>query len=377
MKLYSMTIRLALCTGLLASLTGCKGEYDTDYQRVYFEQATKSSVSKLAVEVGEEAKTTLTVRLVAPQSQPVTVTIGMDKSIVDDYNRKFGAGYEILPEDKAVFEQTLTLEPGQTTADTQVTILPVEGNALYALPLCITQVDGPVVASVASSKMIYLLSKPIIQSVPEMVSASHPRTESYVDSTKEWKETTGNWSLECWVWMSGFNKNNQAIFNFKASTEIYIRFGDEPISWKSLQVKYMGTQNNTKTLFAANTWNHIAFVYREAGTLTIYVNGNEDFTLTCDGGPVTFNGMEMISSNEYFVDKCRMGQIRLWKKALNATELSSNMLSVVNPTDPNLMGYWKMDEGEGLVFHDSTPHGRDMTAAKNVTWISDVRFDGK
>lgn len=377
MKLYRITKGVALCAGLLAMLTGCKAEYETDYKRVYFDQAANSSINKLAVEIGEETKTTLTVRLVEPQAEPVTVTIAPDEAMIADYNQKFGAGYEMLPADKATYETKITLPAGQTVVSIPVTFLPIEGNTLYALPLRITQVEGPVTASSASSKLLYLLDKPIIQATPEMVSASHPATESIRDTSKAWNQTVDNWSLECWVWMSGFNMNNQAIFNFNASAEIYIRFGDAPIAWNSLQVKYQGTQNNTAFLFADKKWNHLAFVYSTAGKLTLYVNGQPDFTMDCNGGPVTFNGMEIISSGTYFVDNCRMGQIRLWKKALSGTEVAANMYSVTNPNDANLMGYWRMDEGEGLVFKDSTPNGRDMTAAGNVTWIPNTRFDGK
>lgn len=381
MKMHRIITGLAVCGAMLATLAGCKGDYDVDYQRVYFDQAANSSVAKLAVEAGADTKTTLTVRLVKPQSETVVATLGLDPALVEEYNSRNGAGYEALPEQYVEYTQKVTLNAGESTFPVELLIKPFEtpNGENYAIPIRILSVDGPVQPSAASSKLLFLLDKPIVQFVPEMVSASHPVTESIGDDSKNWNQQTNDWSLECWVWMSGFQINNQAIFNFKASTEIYIRFGDTPIPYNSLQIKYMGTQNNTTTLFTKNTWNHIAFTYNGAsGDLSVYVNGTKDFAVTTDGGPVTFNGMEMVSSgSSWFLDKCRMGQVRLWKKALSATELNANMLSMAKPTDPNLMGYWKLDEGTGLVFKDCTPNERHMTAAGSVTWIPDTRFDGK
>lgn len=380
MKMHRIITGLAVCGAMLATLAGCEGDYDIDYQRIYFDQAANSSAVKLPVEVGVDTKTTLTLRLVKPQSETVVATLGLDPGLVEEYNSRNGTGYEALPAKYVEFTQKVTLEAGQSTIPVELLIKQFDtpNGENYAIPMRILSVEGPVQPSVASSKLVFLLDKPIMQFVPEMVSASHPVTESKNNDEKNWNQQTNDWSLECWVWMSDFRKNNQAIFNFKASTEIYIRFGDEPIPFNSLQIKYMGTQNNTKTLFTKETWNHIAFTYTGAsGDLSVYVNGTKDFSVTTDGGPVTFNGMEMISSAEYFIDRCRMAQVRLWKKALSATELNANMLSTIKPTDENLMGYWKLDEGEGLLFKDCTPNERHMTAAGDVTWIPDTRFDGK
>lgn len=380
MKMHRIITGLAVCGAMLATLAGCEGDYDIDYQRIYFDQAANSSAVKLPVEAGADTKTTLTLRLVKPQSETVVATLGLDPGLVEEYNSRNGAGYEALPAKYVEFTQKVTLEAGQSTIPVELLIKQFDtpNGENYAIPMRILSVEGPVQPSVASSKLVFLLDKPIMQFVPEMVSASHPVTESKNDDSKNWNQQTNDWSLECWVWMSGFQINNQAIFNFKASTEIYIRFGDAPIPFNSLQIKYMGTQNNTKTLFTKETWNHIAFTYTgSSGDLSVYVNGTKDFSVTTDGGPVTFDGMEMISSGSWFHDRCRMGQVRLWKKALSATELNANMLSTIKPTDENLMGYWKLDEGEGLLFKDCTPNERHMTAAGDVTWIPNTRFDGK
>ncbi len=74
-----------------------------------------------------------------------------------------------------------------------------------------------------------------------------------------------------------------------------------------------------------------------------------------------------------------MCQVRFWSKARSQMEIANNMYNV-DPTSSGLEGYWKMDEGEGNVFKDSSPHGRDAylnNSGLNVTWEQDVRIDGK
>jgi hypothetical protein len=51
------------------------------------------------------------------------------------------------------------------------------------------------------------------------------------------------------------------------------------------------------------------------------------------------------------------------------------MYFAVKPADPNLIGYWKMDEGKGNAFADCTGHGYDLVAGGTLVWKEHVRFD--
>ena len=191
-----------------------------------------------------------------------------------------------------------------------------------------------------------------------------------------WGVTTNEWSLEAWIQMDGFDINNQAIFNSGSKDhEVYIRFGDAMIPYNSLQVKTLGSQVNTVTLFEKDKWYHLAFVYNSSGLLSIYINGVLDVTLQTKGGPVRFDTMNMVSSGSYFRNNCQMAQVRLWKTAISQTQIQSNMYFAVKPADPNLIGYWKMDEGKGNAFADCTGHGYDLTAGGTLVWKEHVRFD--
>lgn len=109
--------------------------------------------------------------------------------------------------------------------------------------------------------------------------------------------------------------------------------------------------------------------------MSIYINGVLDVTLQTKGGPVRFDKMNMVSSGSYFRNNCQMAQVRLWKSAISQTQIQSNMYFAVKPADPNLISYWKMDEGKGNAFVDCTGHGYDLVAGGTLVWKEHVRFD--
>ena len=54
----------------------------------------------------------------------------------------------------------------------------------------------------------------------------------------DWGITVDAWTLEAWVRMDGYKKNNQAIFTSGSGDhEIYIRFGDANKPYNYLQIK--------------------------------------------------------------------------------------------------------------------------------------------
>jgi hypothetical protein len=70
----------------------------------------------------------------------------------------------------------------------------------------------------------------------------------------------------------------------------------------------------------------------------------------------------MISSGStYFKDYVQMAQVRLWKTVRSAAQIAKNMNKEVKYTDPNLVFYLPMNEGEGSVLHDVTGNGHNVT----------------
>ena len=376
MKRITIKSYLLACVVLPMILAGCE---DADYRvidnAIYLNEASENGSAKVTVDPENVTKTTLTVRMGQPVAGDVTAVLTIDPSILKEYNEANETSYEVLPEQYFSYDKEIKIQAGDVSAvPSEFKVKPYsnENGELYAIPVSLTEIQGPVSTIGLSSKFIILLDKPLIQSVPFM------NTTNAVKPSKEglWGVTTNEWSLEAWVQMDGFDINNQAIFNSGSKDhEVYIRFGDAMIPYNSLQVKTLGSQVNTVTLFEKDKWYHLAFVYNSSGLLSIYINGVLDVTLQTKGGPVRFDTMNMVSSGSYFRNNCQMAQVRLWKTAISQTQIQSNMYFAVKPADPNLIGYWKMDEGKGNAFADCTGHGYDLTAGGTLVWREHVRFD--
>lgn len=382
-KIYLSTIVVALCATIFI---GCEtAEYDTKENSVYIaEAATSAKAATVSMEL-TGADINIIVRLAKKTESNVEVGITMNPALLTEYNELNSTEYEILSTYQLPNDAKVTIPAGSISAGYKIHIdnFDTQGKN-YALPIELgTVVANGIEKSNTQSKFIYLVAKPLIVSVPVM---SAKGTSGKVSTAPEtnWGIALPQWSLECWTRMSGYNKNNQAIFSLGSlDHEIYIRFGDANGPYNYLQLKTLGGQVETARDLVSNTWCHWAFVY-DGTTLTIYRNGEPDVKFdppAPKGGEVRLDFVNMISSGTYFVDECGMSQVRLWKIARTQSQIKNNMFYSINPENPNLIAYWPMDEGDGYTFADITGNGHTATASKTSTssilkrWEHNVRFD--
>lgn len=375
MKKVNMKTYLMACAALTLMVSGCdNADNKVIDNAIYWEEASNAVATKITVDPQANVSANLTARIARALDVDVTAEIEIDQDFLKAYNEANITTYEVLPAEFCEYNKNIVIKAGEVSSgDITFTIKPYSSgkDITYALPVSIKPKGG--VSTIGESyKYILLLNQPLIQSVPQLDSQNVATTNSDIP----WNVTTNEWSIEAWVQMDGFQINNQAIINSGGNgTEVYIRFGDAAIPYNSLQIKTQGSQVNTTTLFEPNKWYHIALTYNSGGLVTIYVNGVKDVTVQTTGGPANFEQMGIVTSGSWFRDTCMMAQLRLWKVAITPTQIQSNMYYGVRSDDPNLLGYWRLDEGEGTVFFDSTPNQRNMTAAKEFSWIPNIRFD--
>lgn len=376
MKRINIIKQAALLTAMVVVWSGCdNADYKTIDNAIYWEEASTAMAEKITVDPEKSMTTAITARLASPLSTDVKAEVVIDPDFLAAYNKAHQTNYDLLPGEYCTFDKSIVIKAGEALAQaTEFTIQPyaAPNGEQYALPVKLKVTEGAVTSIGESGSFILLLNQPLVQAVPQLKSANMAQTNPDV----AWNEVTNEWTLEGWVQMDGFAINNQAIFNSGGKgTEVYVRFGDASIPYNSLQIKTMGSQVNTVTLFEANKWYHVALTYNAAGLVTVYINGIKDVTLQTKGGPANFEQMQIVTSGSYFRNRCMMAQLRLWKVTLTPTQILSNMFYAAKSDDPNLMGYWKMNEGEGNLFKDSTPNGRDMTAGGTFDWAKNIRFD--
>lgn len=359
-----------------AWITGCENaEYSTIENAIYLDEASSAVAGKVMVDPQDITTASLTPRLAQAVDEEVTAVLEIDKDYLEAYNRANMTSYEVIPSENCSFEKEIVIKAGKVSASPVLFTIRPYSNAngeLYAIPVSMRITKGNIAAIGSSNKFILLLNKPLIQSVPVMTTSNFAQT----DPATPWSESVSEWTIETWVQMDGFKINNQAIINSGGNgTEVYIRFGDASIPYNSLQIKTQGVQVNTVTLFEAHKWYHVAVTYDASGVVTIYVNGVKDVTIQTKGGSANFTQMGIVTSGSWFRNKCQMAQLRLWRVALGQTQIQSNMYFGLRADDTNMMGYWRLDEGTGNLFKDSTPNARHMTAGGTLEWRPDVRFD--
>lgn len=159
------------------------------------------------------------------------------------------------------------------------------------------------------------------------------------------------------------------IGGYEASTEIAITRGNGKSDprFRSQQTIYCDdSEGGRKT---PGKWYHIAIVYDGTKSSTkeaykMYINGvretltpadnsyedcapNSSLNLTDVGG----NDKALLigrSGDSYWVGYCKVYQARMWKRALDESEIKANMCKILNAEEhSDLMGYWVFSKGVG------------------------------
>ncbi len=389
MKIYQKVILSLLSVSFLLGMNGCK---DADYtvleSVVYLAEASGISNGKKVTVDDKGGVAPLSIRANKKVNDEVSVNVSVDQKALEEYNKKNGTNYVLLPEGQyAISESKVTIAKGNVGASS----INVSLNALsqelidsghkYALPVKISTDKAKVLKGAES--VVYILDQVIVTSVP-VLKGTRP-----VKLAMRQDYEINTWSLEMRLNMSLLGTaigqlNNQAIFGAFPNTgraedgEIYIRFGDAPIKGNILQVKTQGTQINCNTEFSANKWYHLALVC-DGSSLKIYVDGELDATLTTPGTTLKLDkdNFSLCSSGSWLKADVMMSEVRFYTKPITQNQIKNNMF-VINPETDGLEAYWKMNEGDGVIFNDATGHGNTGTVQGGaINWVHGVRSDGK
>lgn len=374
---YDSILRLSVLGVMSVFFGGCEdAEYSPIRNLVYISEAAPANKFNQQIEnltVKGDTKTSIHIQLAQVLSQDVHVSLGTDAGLAEEYNRRYGTNYVVLPDTYLTYSNTVTIPAGNISSeavDINIGEFPVDDGSAYCIPLRITETDAPVSVSQNTGRILYLLSTPLMQVVPTMTKNTQAR------ATYDWNIQTTEWTLEGWVWIKKFGINNQAIWQItrpESANEVYIRFGDEDVPLDKLQIKTSGSQFNSNLTFEPETWYHIAFVTGN-GKCTLYINGSEDSSMSISDSDYLINGLELIPSAGWFSTEGKMAQIRFWKKALPQSAIQDAMNRQVPANSDGLFGYWKLDEGEGSVFKDATANGYDLQCSEAPVW-SETKVD--
>ncbi len=358
-----------------------------------------------------------------PEDRDITASITIDRSLVDDYNHKYGTDYSMLPDMYIDFSgATVTIEAGRTTSETVAIGLKgflgegdeqkdaLEIDRTWLLPVRVSSEDISVMAG--SSVAYYLVKR------SSAITTAAQLTDNWInfpllDQPGEIADVYNNLTAvtyEALVYVDKFDlKNSFGECNISTvmGVEQYLllRIGDANFERQQLQFDGSGngsqfgklpSKSDPAKKLDSGVWYHVACTYDQATrTARIYVNGSltdevKDTGVTGSSGENRITlamqalGMEEAyrfcigwSYNDYRPLQGKIAEARVWRVARTQEEIWANMYRLPDyeaEDYPDLIGYWKFDEGEGNIIHDYSMYGNDGEAENDIIWPSGIEI---
>ena len=310
----------------------------------------------------------------------VNVSFEVDTTLVEQYNTEMSAKYYVLP--KGSYElvgNTAVIKAG-TNVSNAVTVYIrsldkfVDGRT-YILPVTIKNVTGSM-SVLEASRTIYLKVARVIDF--KSIDISNPNFYYPYAFTQPLNNVTKfTYEIKCYIndWHPGSNQISR-LSNWGPVDESLpnlLRFGEA--GSKINQLQWVSAEGSTfsKTEFATKTWYTISCVY-DGSTYKMYINGKFDSGFDGAGKVYQLGALEIgMSYSGYQTAQRflgRVAEIRFWDRPLSPTEIQEGICGV-DASSAGLVGYWKMNEGDGNTFFDRTGNGRNMTWPKATVWNSD------
>lgn len=371
-----------------------------------------------------ETSLSLAVQLAYPADKDISATVSVDASLVDEYNHRYSTAYEMLPSQYFDFpDKNVTVSAGRVTSET-VDILfkglagegennegAMELDKTWILPVKVTSGDIEVMESAAVA--YYLVKR------TSAISTAAQLTDNWIKFPKM-NEVGGSVAgayngltavtYEAFIYIDKFDTENSfgdCNISTVMGVEQYmlLRIGDTNFERRQLQFDGSGNGSQFGKLpskgdpaknLSAGQWYHVACTYDQATrTARIYLNGElideaKDVGVTGSSEENRINlamrGMEGATNSEYefFIGKSyndyrplqgKIAEARVWKCARTQEEIMENMQRIENPEqEPNLIGYWKFDEGEGNNIKDYSSVGNDGVAEKDIVWPQGIEI---
>lgn len=391
MKMIKYSKYLVLVAAFIAA-AGCDDAKLSPIDNgLYIQEAAPSNtfgqqIETQLVDEGDVIKT-LTVRLVRAINEDVTVTLDVDQQLIDDYNQKNEASYELLPEEFRSFERTVTIPAGEVSAPVvNLVIKPftTPNNEAYALPIRISSVSGPAEMVGNANHILYLLTSPNKQKTVVLKSGNKTTLKFKTEIPAD------QWTIEYWVRfdnITGRPTGNWVGLGNKPFRENIFANGAAPISFNDILLRYWadgvkqiaptlqcqldGPHFDSEEFWWPDIWYHITYTY-DGTMLRLYKDGTLNNNLV-DSRNYIFKSISLADSFGWQM-QVEYAQIRLWKKCLTENAIQEGMSRQIPGDAEGLIGYWKCDEGEGGVLKDSSPNGNDITINGTPKWSKQYNF---
>ena len=371
MKFKSNIISTALL--LVAGVcltTSCNSEGDKfDYGKsgIFITGTENNPIVKFVVE-DTPSTYDVTVQSTKKLDHDATMTLAIDASKVEEYNKEHTTNYFAIPESAVELEnaQVKIAAGSAVSSAAQVKVVStedfVEGRT-YLIPVTIKSAGSE--SFIESSRTIFLRISRVINFFSIQADAN---ASSNFIFDKAVPLTTFTYEVK--IYPQGLNRTNypqrfMALEQADESNSLLLRF-NEANSSNKLQTILAGNKFISNKEFENNHWYLLTWVY-DGSTISFYIDGVLDTSIGASIDVINFQRYEMgmswggYRSRQFFAH--RFGEMRVWNRALSPSEIAGGLCGV-DPQSDGLVGYWKFNEGEGHIFKDASGHGLDMDWSK-------------
>ena len=343
-------------------LAGCQNELYTDTQKDFgSDQGAYIAADgpiQIFVEEGKEyfikdIKVGLAVK--ENKACEVPLTVG-DQAQLDEYNKKNGTSYLMLPPEMYEIPSVMTFKPNLAMQSIPVALKDLKFSLKgdYALPIRLSK--GSVTLVPNEEEALIILEKRTRTKALLMNNAGSESGDMFPQDFK-----VKQWTMEVMIKRSAYNANNKSIGGTKVAPnsspldEIFTRFGDVTINPNQLQIKTGASQidvPSNKFAAKANEWYMLTFVYDGKMTL-VYANGDLVASREIRIGEYGLTGFWLGGSNEF------VREVRFWDIARTAQQIKGYTWKMVNPDEQGLLLYYpcngqKRDHETGVISDDAT-----------------------
>ncbi len=140
-----------------------------------------------------------------------------------------------------------------------------------------------------------------------------------------------------------------------------------------------GSASSSGLTLADNQWHHAVFTYGNAiAGNRIYVDGVQVASGSKAASDFNWDtrvrfGYSADASSSYLVGS--LDEVRMWSRAFSLDDARQTMTNALAVDDPGLIGYWRFNEGTGVVSLDQTTNARNASLVGAPLWMP-VDFRG-
>ncbi len=141
----------------------------------------------------------------------------------------------------------------------------------------------------------------------------------------------------------------------------------------TVQVYYNSVASSSTAAVITGAWNHVAVV-RQGANIKIYINGVLSLDETKAAWAANLSSGEDFRIGNLTNNSVTQGhwsgmidEVRVWNVARTGAEILSNFDNIIDPASPNLVGYWRFNEGTGTTTADLSASANDGTLS-GCTW---------